>query len=507
MLAVASVRGPLPHKATYGSRTAPLRRPRASGRGYRVGRAVPDRPLQGSADGWGVGRYNPLMDEVDSPPPADQLLALPVDEGCRRVALALLASTIAARVRLDDPDDRTALHDFRVALRRFRTWLRAYKPYLAGSVRKKDWRRLRDISRMAGVCRDNEVHVAWIRDVEESLKTRERPGGEWLLHQVAERQRDTDAGFRSMLDDKFGRTTESVGEDLAVYDRRIDLRDPVPSRKFAAAAAPLVLSQATALGDRLAAIETIQDQAVAHSARLAAKRLRYLLEPIAAGVEGAPALVKRLRHLQDTIGEMHDVHVMAEEVIEAAERAGAEQTRRVATALLEGEADPEAQREHARDPRPGLLAIATQLRRRGEAAFSELQTRWLGEHAPDLTDSARAIVARLTADPPAAPRAVAGDKPAEKPVETGADLRPGARASAPAAAPTPQHDRPKAPAPAAAHPAPPAAAHPTPHTAAHAAPPPAARSADTRPENSPRPAAAPSAPPRPGPQNVERPTG
>jgi CHAD domain-containing protein len=441
------------------------------------------------ADGLGADRYNPLMDEETSPPPADQLLGLPVDEGCRRVALALLASTVAARMRLDDPDDRTALHDFRVALRRLRTWLRAYEPHLGDSIRKKHWRRLRDISHMAGVCRDNEVHVAWIRDVEESLKTRERPGGEWLLHQVAERQRDTDADFRSLLDDKFGRTTESIGEDLAVYDRRVDLRDPVPLRKFAAAAAPLILSQATALGERLAAIETIQDQAVAHSARLAAKRLRYLLEPIAAGVEGAPALVKRLRHLQDTIGEMHDVHVMAEEVIEAAERAGAEQTRRVATALLEGEADAEAHHEHARDPRPGLLAIATQLRRRGEAAFSELQVRWLGEHAPDLTDSARAIVARLTAEPPVAPRTALADKAAEKPVEMRADARPGARPSAPPATPPP-------------------AAHPTPHTAAHAAPPPAARPADTRPENSPRPAAAPSAvPARPGPPNVERPTG
>ncbi len=445
------------------------------------------------------------------------------------MALALLASTVAARVRLDDPDDRTALHDFRVALRRLRTWLRAYKPHLDGSIRKKHWRRLRDISQMAGVCRDNEVHVAWIRDVEESLKARERPGGEWFLNQVTERQRDAEADFRSVLDDKFGRTTESIGEELSVYDRRIDLRDPVPSRKFATAAAPLILSQATAVGERLASIESIQDQAVAHSARLAAKRLRYLLEPIAAAADGAPALVKRLRHLQDTIGEMHDVHVMAEEVIEAAERAGAEQTRRVATALLEGEAEAEAHHEHARDPRPGLLAIATQLRRRGESAFAELQTRWLGEHASDLTDAARAIVVRLAAEPPRAPRAVSADKPAAKPVETRADARPAPRADAPVAAavhppahsPATQPERPKTPAPAAAHPAP----HPASHPASQAAPQPAAhpvahppahtaaqvtsvsRPADTRPENSPRPAAAPSAPARPEPPNVERPTG
>jgi CHAD domain-containing protein len=431
------------------------------------------------------------------------------------VALALLASTVAARTRLDDPDDRTALHDFRVALRRLRTWLRAYEPYLAGSVRRKHWRRLRDISRLAGVCRDNEVHVAWIRDVEESLRTKERPGGEWLLHQVAERQRDAEAGFRSLLDDKFGRTTEVVGDELAVYDRRIDLRDPAPSRKFAAAAAPLIVAQATALGERLASVESIQDQAVAHSARMAAKRLRYLLEPIAAGVDGGAALVKRLRHLQDTIGEMHDVHVMAEEVIEAAERAGAEQTRRVATALLEGDADADAHHEHARDPRPGLLAIATQLRRRGEAAFAELETRWLGEHASDLTDAARAIVARLTAEPsPPNQRVIAVDKsaekPVEKPVEVRVDARPAPRADAAAPSVAQPPERPRTPVTAPTHPAAQPGGHPVPRPAPAPAPavrPADARPADTRPENAPRPAAVPSAGARPGPPKVERPTG
>ena len=466
-----------------------------------------------------MSHYNPRMDEETSPPPADQLLALPADEGCRRVALALLASTVAARARLDDPDDRTALHDFRVALRRLRTWLRAYESYLAGSVRKRHWRRLREISQLAGVCRDNEVHVAWIRDVEESLKSRERPGGEWFLHQVAERQREADAEFRSMLDDRFEGTTDAIGDGLAVYDRRVDLRDPVPSRKFAAVAAPLIVTQATSLGERLGSIESIQDQAMAHSARLAAKRLRYLLEPIAAGVDGGTALLKRLRNLQDTIGEMHDVHVMAEEVIEAAERAGAEQTRRVATALLEGESDADAHQEHARDPRPGLLAIATQLRRRGEAAFAELKTRWLGEHASDLTDAANAIVARLTAEPAAARAVVA--KAVEKPVEVRVDTRPVPRADAPAAQ---SAAPPKAPAVAAAHPAAQPGGHPAPRPAAAPSSHPAGpRPADTRPEGAPRPAAAPSvasstapsaapgaapsAPSRPGPPNVERPTG
>lgn len=346
-------------------------------------------------------------------PPVDQLLALPVDEACRRVALALLDATAAARVRLDDPDDRTALHDFRVALRRLRSWIRAFDAYLHGTIRRKHRRRLRGLSRVAGACRDNEVHIAWLRDVEDSLRSRERPGAEWLLRRVAERQRQAELEFRATLGEDFPITIEALGDALAVFTRRVDLRDSVPAPSFAEAVAPLILNEATALGDRLAAVQSTQDQAVAHAARLAGKRLRYLLEPVAPAIDGGPILVKRLRHLQDTIGEMHDVHVMAEEVIEAAEHAGAQQARRVATALLEGETGDDAvSREEARDARPGLLAIAGQLRARGESAFTELQQRWLGEHARDLTDEALQVAAGLTvlhAAPTPAPATIDAD--------------------------------------------------------------------------------------------------
>lgn len=330
-------------------------------------------------------------------PPVDQLLAMPAEEGCRRVALALLEATLAARVRLDDPEDRTALHDFRVALRRLRSWLRTYDGYLHGAVRKRHRRRLREMSRAAGKCRDGEVHVAWLHDVDESLRSRERAGGEWLMRRMTDNQGEAETAFRTLLADDFAKTFDALTEGLAVYRHRVDLRDPTPSHSFAEAAAPLVMAEATALGERLAAIHSTQDQSVAHAARLAGKRLRYLLEPVATAVDGAPSLVKRLRHLQDTIGEMHDVHVMAEEVIEAAERAGAEQARRVATALLEGSAadSDDRRRDQARDARPGLLAIAGQLRSRGESAFSELQQRWLGKRAGDLTEEANRIAADL----------------------------------------------------------------------------------------------------------------
>lgn len=210
-------------------------------------------------------------------------------------------------------------------------------------------------------------------------------GGEWLLRRAVDQQRNAGAAFNAAAAAMFLPTANALGNDLAVYTMRIDLRDPTPRRTFAEAAAPLILADAAALGERLSAIQTSQDQALAHAARIAGKRLRYLLEPIAGAVDGAGALVKRLRDLQDTIGEMHDVHVMAADVILAAETAGAEQARRVATALLESDAgDEEARQQHARDPRLGLLAVAAQLRARGESAFTDLRQHWLGDQVRDL---------------------------------------------------------------------------------------------------------------------------
>jgi len=95
-----------------------------------------------------------------------------------------------------------------------------------------------------------------------------------------------------------------------------------------------------------------------YEARIAAKRLRYLLEPFADEVEGLPKLIRSLKKLQDLLGEMHDAEVAWGEVGAGLEELGA--------------SAPEP------DPRPGLAALAERAAEERGRRFAELESEWLG---------------------------------------------------------------------------------------------------------------------------------
>jgi CHAD domain-containing protein len=113
------------------------------------------------------------------------LLDLPPDDATRRIALDFLAHAEAARHRLVDPADAEALHDFRVAVRRLRSTLAAYKPELAGSVGKREARRLRTAARGTNAGRDLEVQLAWLDVQRGRMYSRQRPGAAWLRARLA----------------------------------------------------------------------------------------------------------------------------------------------------------------------------------------------------------------------------------------------------------------------------------------------------------------------------------
>jgi CHAD domain-containing protein len=126
----------------------------------------------------------------------------------------------------------------------------------------------------------------------------------------------------------------------------------------------------------------------AHRARIAAKRLRYLIELFAAGLPDGPAVVARLAELQAALGSLQDARVVASELETAlASRAGTEADR-VATALLAGQFSGAW---HSLTLDPGLVALVLRLAVEMAAILEHLRPVWGPAGVSRLGSELRAV--------------------------------------------------------------------------------------------------------------------
>jgi len=320
----------------------------------------------------------------------------PAALGARLVALTYLDAARAALDRMGDTDDVEALHDFRVALRRLRSTIRAYRPLLETSVRGKVRRRLGAMADATNSGRDTEVQIAWLTTLKTELTPRERVGYRWLLARLETRKQEAYESLTSDLPRAFSRAERRLRKGLAVYTSDIRVDGTTPEEKFGAVAAAAIEQQGEALEQLLGSIQTADDTEL-HQARIAAKRLRYLVEPFAGRHPTAAALVQSLKALQDVLGEVCDARVLAADIATAVEAAAAERARQLHELAL-AEPDGPLPRARRRDERPGLLATARRVRAHRDGRFAELRTSWLGEAAMPLAREIAAVVARLQAE-------------------------------------------------------------------------------------------------------------
>jgi RNA polymerase sigma factor (sigma-70 family) len=120
-----------------------------------------------------------------------------------------------------------------------------------------------------------------------------------------------------------------------------------------------------------------------HRARIEAKRLRYLLEPLRRLPSGRAAeAVAALKGLQELLGSWHDRH---------------QARQALASALVEAAADRARSDRDASsgDLRPGLLAIDQQAAREATAIYQQLAEVYLPTRATAVLDLAYAVVAEL----------------------------------------------------------------------------------------------------------------
>jgi CHAD domain-containing protein/CYTH domain-containing protein len=328
---------------------------------------------------------------------SDDVIDRSSEEAVRVFALALLADADAAARRLEGSGDPEALHDFRVGLRRARTALRAFRPWLEDGPGRKLEKKLKKYAKATNAQRDAEVQLAWLDTKRDLLAPRRQIIGlEYLEDWIRRHAEPPDPG---QLVARYRKTSEKLTRRLGTYLGRVEPGDGSGNVGFGATLAALIGKQLDVVRDGVDAVKDALDQAGVHRARIEGKRLRYLLEPLRGNrhADARPA-VKDLKRLQDVLGELHDTHVLAQEIEEALVDAEGERARRLHAAVYRGPEGNGVRRDpSSASPRPGLVAILRLVRERRDALFADLQREWQAGRLDALVAEVRALEAALEA--------------------------------------------------------------------------------------------------------------
>ncbi len=304
------------------------------------------------------------------------MLDRPAAEGASTVARALVADALARARSAQRRGGPEALHDFRVAVRRLRSYLRAFRDVLRPALRDRDLRRLRRIARATNAARDVEVLAAWMEEAAGELGPAHRPAAIWLRARLEERRRD-DHG------PEVAGSVKELRRRLPRVDRRLSRLEAERGAEPYREALGRELHRAiAAVAVALRRASRPPEAALAHEARVEAKRLRYLLETVrdVPGLE-VEAAVGGLKRMQDRFGLLHDAGVAAAEV--AAVRGGIRARR--APRDRGGEAGLRA----------GLLALEELARRRERESLDEVARTYLADHGAAVLGPAVEVAAAL----------------------------------------------------------------------------------------------------------------
>jgi CHAD domain-containing protein len=283
--------------------------------------------------------------------------ALAMSDDARDAAITLL------HARDDDPD---AVHDFRVALRRLRSWLQLWHAELDDVVLRRQRRRIRDLAHATGPARDLQVHLEWLRSEEAGATGRALADVERAIAELVARRADAMADVHRAARTFVGR---HVKLSRRLSARCAELEEPEHDPAFGAALAEQVEAATNAFRERLTSVRGASRDAELHEARIAAKRLRYLVERAEHAVVGAPGMVRDLKQFQDLAGDAHDVHVFSRELRGIFKKFGVR----------------------------GRGALDVRLRQRGAKAYSSLAQRWLGDSSSGFFRRSATVAARLRA--------------------------------------------------------------------------------------------------------------
>lgn len=198
--------------------------------------------------------------------------------------------------------DEEAIHDLRVSARRLNAALALWKGVLREKPRRTANRRIRKLRQSLGHAREVEVHLAHLKERIAAAPVVTRLAALPIVHRL---EREVD---RSATEAQSLAAPQRIERMVRGVERALQDMGPATQRSWnplATAEETLVRRAREADAEIRHAIEGADDRAL-HDARIRIKKWRYTLECIRALRPDHPQKPKRLRDLQQALGDVHD---------------------------------------------------------------------------------------------------------------------------------------------------------------------------------------------------------
>jgi CHAD domain-containing protein len=230
-------------------------------------------------------------------------------------------------------------------------------------VTKKIRQRLRKLTQATNAGRDTEVQLGWLRKQGEGLGADDIQGLSWLIGRLEGRKFETVDPATAQVGRRFVKAAARLRPRLATLRVEVgaDHREKYPS--FGQVAGELIEQQVARLREDLERLDEATNVKQVHRTRISIKRLRYMLEPVARHASRSRSLIRRLKEAQDLLGNLHDMHVLSEEIESSI------------AALAGSPAD------RASGLQRGLRTLERLASKQAAAAFESFQALWGAERA------------------------------------------------------------------------------------------------------------------------------